>query len=311
MIRALVAALTGAASVWFVVLALFPPTRRLGPRVAPYSQRARLLMGQSIDAELLTDTPHTNPAHTATVLSPLIHTGAQRLSELLDTGGDDAITRRLRQAGWRDLTPDQYRLRQLASTAKGLGLFVTVALLLAPNGTAILIAAAAGVVWGAMRWRARLDRMTQQRRDRIRAELYTVAQLLAIQLRAGTSPIVAVRELATRGGGAVSTDLADALDAIDHGATTSTALERLATDTPEPAAGRLYRTLATAETGAGDTLTDALLKMADDLRSQRREALERLATRRRFQMILPTVALMGPVMLVLLGAPIPTFIFGP
>jgi Flp pilus assembly protein TadB len=161
-----------------------------------------------------------------------------------------------------------------------------------------------------MRWRARIDRMTQQRRDRMRAELYTIAQLLALQLRAGTTPIVAIRELVDRGGGAVSDDLADVLDAIDHGATTRAALERLATDTPEPAAARLYRTLAAAETGSGDTLTDALLKTADDLRSQRREDVERLATRRRFQMLVPTVVVMGPVMLLLLGAPIPTFIFG-
>jgi hypothetical protein len=310
MIRAFVAALAGGTFAAALVLAVFRPASRLGPRVAPYAQRARLLMGQSVDATVLADDPGTGPDLRGQILAPLWQAGARRLSDLLDAGGDQDITRRLWQAGWRDLTPEQYRLRQLGSTAKGFGIAVAVTLLMAPNGSSVLVAAVAGLVWGSMRWRARLDRMTEQRKDQMRAELYTVAQLLAIQLRAGTSPIVAIRELATRGGGAVSDDLADALDAIDHGATTRAALERLAIDTPEPAAGRLYRTLAAAETGAGDTLTDALLAMADDLRSQRREEVERLATRRRFQMILPTVAVMGPVLLVLIGAPIPTFIFG-
>lgn len=310
MIRAFAAALAGGIAVAAALLALMPPTKRLGPRVAPYSQRARLLMGQSVDATLLVDQSGVEPDMRGQVLAPLVGAGARRLSDLLDTGTDDDLNRRLWQAGWRDLTPEQYRLRQLASTAQGLGLFVVIALVVSPTGSSLLIAAASGALWGAMRWRARLDRMTQRRRDQMRAELYTVAQLLAINLRAGTSPIVAIRELANRGGGAVSDDLGDALDTIDHGATTRTALERLAVDTPEPAAGRLYRTLAAAETGAGDTLTDALLKMADDLRAQRREEVERLATRRRFQMLVPTVVVMGPVMLLLLGAPIPTFIFG-
>lgn len=307
MTQALVAAFATAVAVAAVVLAVRPPTRHLGPAVAPYAQRARLLMGESVDASLLTV---PDDGARGRVLAPLVRAGARRLSDLLDTGGDDALALRVRRAGWRELTPEQYHLRQLASTALGLALFVTIALLVAPSGTSVLAAAALGSLWGVTRWRARIDRMTTRRRAQMRAELYTVAQLVAISLRAGTSPIVAVRELADRGGGALCDDLTDALDAIDHGATIRAGLERLATETPEPAAARLYRLLATAETGSGDTLADALLKMADDVRAQRREDIERLATRRRFQMLVPTIVLMGPVMLLLLAAPIPTFIFG-
>lgn len=308
MIRAVIAALASGVAAASLVLAIRPPTRRLAPRIAPYAQRARLLMGEPVDPSLLYESDTAR--HSGHVLAPLVRSAADWLSNVVDAGGDEQIARRLRQAGRRDLRPDQYRLRQLTSAAQGVGVFVVVALVSAPSPASVLLATATGAIFGAMRWRSRIDKAIQGRKETMRAELYSVAQLLAISIRAGTSPVVALRELVDRGGGAVGDDLRDALDAIDHGATQRTALERLATDTPEPAAGRLYRLLATAETGSGDVLADSLLKMADDLRAQRREDIERLVTRRRFQMLIPTVVLMAPVMLLLLAAPIPTFIFG-
>jgi pilus assembly protein TadC len=68
--------------------------------------------------------------------------------------------------------------------------------------------------------------------------------------------------------------------------------------------------LATGDIGAGDTLADALRHIANDLRTQRREDLERLAVRRRFQMLIPIVFVMGPVVLLYIAAPIPHLIFG-
>ena len=43
----------------------------------------------------------------------------------------------------------------------------------------VLLLAVAGGLWGATRWRARLERLITKRRERMRAELYTVCQLLA------------------------------------------------------------------------------------------------------------------------------------
>lgn len=308
MTRVLVAALASGIAAACLVLAIWPPTRRLAPRIAPYAQRARLLMGQPVDASLFHETGATRSD--GRVLAPLVQAAAGWLSNIVDAGGDEQIARRLRQAGRRDLRPEQYRLQQLTSAAQGMGLFVVVALVSAPSPATVLLATVTGAMWGAMRWRSGIDKAIERRKETMRAELYSIAQLLAISLRAGTSTVVALRELANRGGGAVGDELHDALDAIDHGATQRAALEHLATETPEPAASRLYRLLATTDQGTGDILADALLKMADDLRSQRREGIERLATRRRFQMLVPTVALMAPVMLLLLAAPIPTFIFG-
>jgi tight adherence protein C len=310
MTRTILAAVLLGIAAAALTLAARPPTRRLAPRVAPYAQRARLAMGRPADPSLLTaPNDQRHPIGTG-VFSPLWHATAQRLSSLIDLGGDDTLALRLRQAGWRHMTPDHCRLRQLGSTAQGLGLFVAIALVAAPSGPTVLLAAALGAIWGTTRWRTRIDKTIEARRQQIRAELYTVAQLLAISLRAGTSPHVALNELVSRARGPVSDELSDALDAIHHGATTRSALERLATQTPEPAAARLYRLIATADTGSGDTLADALLHTANDLRAQRREDIERLATRRRFQTLIPTILVMGPVMLLFLASPIPTLIFG-
>ena len=85
---------------------------------------------------------------------------------------------------------------------------------------------------------------------------------------------------------------------------------RLAHATPEPAAARLYRLLATSDVGAGETLAAALRHTANDLRAQRREDVERLAVRRRFQMLIPMIFVMAPVLVLFLAAPIPHLIFG-
>jgi Flp pilus assembly protein TadB len=232
------------------------------------------------------------------------------LSGLLDRGGDEAIARRLRQAGRRDLTPDQYRSRQLAAAVRGVVVFVALGLLAIPSGLTVVVAAGLGAIWGTSRWRSGIDRAITRRREQMRAELYSIAQILAINIRANTAPLVAVDHIVASGGGAVAEELADALAWISDGATARDAFDRLANATPEPAAARLYRLLATSDIGSGETLADALRHTATDLRAQRREDVERLAVRRRFQMLIPMIFVMGPVLVLFLAAPIPHLIFG-
>jgi hypothetical protein len=53
-----------------------------------------------------------------------------------------------------------------------------------------------------------------------------------------------------------------------------------------------------------------LLEQADELRAQRREDVERIAAKRQMSMILPNLALMAPVMILFLLAPVPRMLFG-
>ena len=314
--RELVAALLTGLAVAGVSLVVLRPTRPLAPRIEPYSQRARLLLGQTVDTSVSfrsSSTSSGDPRGTAGgngVLAPVLSAVAARLSALVDAGGDAAVQLRLRHAGRRDLTPDRYRLQQLAATVQGVGIFAVAALVVAPSGATVLLAGAFGGVWGASRWRAKFDRAITRRREQMRAELYTVAQMLAIHLQAGSSPLVAVEGLTRRGAGEVAAEMGEALEWIAAKTSARQAFERLAAETVEPAAAHLYRLLATSDTGAGDTLALALLHTANDLRTQRREDVERLAARRRFQMLLPMILIMGPVLLLFLVAPLPTLILG-
>ncbi len=58
-----------------------------------------------------------------------------------------------------------------------------------------------GVVFGASRLRGRLERGIADRRERIRLELYTVNQLLAMHVRTGAGPVQATQRIVDRGRG--------------------------------------------------------------------------------------------------------------
>jgi hypothetical protein len=50
--------------------------------------------------------------------------------------------------------------------------------------------------------------------------------------------------------------------------------------------------------------------LSEDLRDARREDLRRVATKRRAAMLVPTIAILAPIMLLFIAAPLPSVIFG-
>jgi hypothetical protein len=87
------------------------------------------------------------------------------------------------------------------------------------------------------------------------------------------------------------------------------ALHRAAQLTPEPEAARTYNVLATAHERGSD-LAGALLALSKDLRQARREDLQRDAARRRLLLVFPMIVVLAPLVLLFLGAPLPSLIFG-
>jgi Flp pilus assembly protein TadB len=285
------------------------PTRRLRPRIQIYAQLARSRLGTGIDTAVVGQLHPDTAGAVGRVLGPIVTGAARRLSNLIDAGGDDTIARRLRQAGYRDTTPEQHRIRQLAWTVAGTTLGAALGLLLTGSAAVVLVLTGLGALVGATHWRNKVNQAIARRRERMRVELYTVSHLLAMYARTGHGPNEAVREVCRRGHGPVVDELVDALGWINGGTRPQAAWERLAEHTPEPAAARLYRLLASFSTTGGDTTT-ALLAASDELRSERREEVERLAVKRRGAMLIPTIALMAPVVLLFILAALPTVIFG-
>jgi Flp pilus assembly protein TadB len=121
--------------------------------------------------------------------------------------------------------------------------------------------------------------------------------------------VQAVRRIVERGDGAVVDELSDVLDMLRHGATEPAAFRRAADLTPEPAAARTYRLFATG-VERGVDLADGLRSLSDDLRDARREEIRKTAVRRRAAMLVPTIAVLAPVMLLFIAAPLPSIVFG-
>jgi len=285
------------------------PTPRLAGRVRPYTIVARADLGRSADV--------LGVAHPVTRASggvmrrlfwPPLHAIAARVGRLVETRSDDNLRLKLRQAGYHDLPPEEYRVRALGQAV----LFTTVG---ATIGIAIrsplltLLLALCGLVYGSTRWKGRIDRAIEDRRERLRLELYTVNQLLAIHLRTGAGPVQATQRIVDRGTGAMVEELDAVLTWVRSGVSEPEAFRRAAELTPEASVARTYKLFA-AGAERGVDLAGALRALSEDLRDARREDLRRVATKRRAAMLVPTIAILAPIMLLFIAAPLPSVIFG-
>ncbi len=202
-----------------------------------------------------------------------------------------------------------FRMAQLRSIAIGVGVAFLIGHLLGLSPIQRIVLVALGIVVGATRQRASLHAAIERRREKMCIEIYTVNQLLAMRVRAGGGVVHAVQDVVRRGEGEVVSELADALRLHRSGWRAGDAFRRMAELTPEPFCGRTYRLLATAEERGAD-LAPALLDLAEDVRETRRETLRRSATKRRAAMLVPTIAILAPVLLLFVAAPLPYLITG-
>ena len=208
-----------------------------------------------------------------------------------------------------DRRAHEYRVRQLAAVATGTGAGLLLGALFGQSPVVTLALGLAGFVAGLGRYRGRLDRAIDERKQRMRIEIYTINQLLAMRVRVGGGVVHAVQSIVHRGNGAVIDELAEALRYHRSGISAAAAFTRAAELTPERHCARTYSVLAAAEERGAD-LADALLSLSEDVREARREAIKRTATKRRAAMLIPTIAILAPVMLLFVIAPLPSLIFG-
>ena len=228
---------------------------------------------------------------------------------MLERRTDGALDLTLRQAGYIGVTADDYRSRVATRVLGSAALGAVLGVLVMHSAIAALGLTGCGVVFGASRVRGSLDRAVQDRRERIRLELYTVNQLLAMHVRTGAGPVQATQRVVDRGAGAVVDELQAVLLAFRNGVAEPEGFRRAAELTPEPAAARTYKLFA-AGAERGVDLADGLRALSEDLRDARREEIRRTATKRRAAMLVPTIAVLAPVMLLFIAAPLPSIVFG-
>jgi tight adherence protein C len=233
----------------------------------------------------------------------------RRIGGVLDRRTDERLERLLWQAGLPDVAPDDYRVRQAVRGVALGGLSGLVVALVLHVPLLVVGSALAGFVFGATGLRRRVEAAIAVRAARLRQELYTVNQLLALHLRTGAGPMQAVQRVVERGSGATVDELEAILAWTRGGMAEGDAFRRAAELTPEPSAARTYRLFATG-TERGADLAGALLAMSEDIRDARRDQLHKEAVRKRAAMLVPTIAILAPIMLLFIAAPLPSIVLG-
>ena len=287
---------------------LVPPTARLAPRLRPYTLGARARLGRTADVVADPADGHERGPF-GRMVAPPARAGVERLSRMVERRSDDALRLSLTQAGFYDVTPDDYRTRTVGAVVL-FGIAGAALGILALHSLVLTLALmACGAIFGASRTRGRIDRAIAERRERIRLELYTVNQLLAMHVRTGAGPIQATQRIVDRGHGVLVDELDGVLRAVRSGSSEPDAFRRAADITPEPGAARTYKLFA-AGAERGVDLAGGLRALSDDLRDARREEIRKTATKRRAAMLVPTIAVLAPVMLLFIAAPLPSIVFG-
>lgn len=297
------AAAATALAVGLVSVSVVPPPRRLRGRIEPYLTPT---LGVSERA--------ASTGWLGSVFGPIVRDAADWVGTRLDRTGAGSTLLRLRQAGWfkgmaEDSMVGAFRVMQLKSLALAVLAALVVGQLLGLSLTLRIILLGLGVVIGSTRVRGRLEKAIEARRERMKIEIYTVNQLMAMRVRAGGGVIQAVKATVDRGSGEVVAELEEALRLHRSGWRGPDAFRRIAELTPEPFCSRTYRLLASAEERGAD-LAGALLSLSEDVREMRRESIKRNATKRRAAMLAPTIAILAPVLILFVAAPLPYLITG-
>ena len=286
-----------------IVIQVVPPPRRLRSRVEPY-----------LSPTLPGLASHGRVGPIRSIFGPIVRDLANWVGRLIDGSTSGQTLMKLRQAGWYRGLPEpemiaRYRMGQLKSVVAGAAVAVLIGMALNLSVPLRVLLIGLGLVVGATRTRGRVESAIERRRELMKVEIYTVNQLLAMRVRAGGGVIQAVMAITERGHGEVVAELAEALRLHRSGWAAPDAFRRIAELSPEPFCSRTYRLLASAEERGAD-LAGALLSLSEDVRETRRESIKRSATKRRAAMLVPTIAILAPVLILFVAAPLPYLITG-
>ncbi|MGN6472024.1 MAG: type II secretion system F family protein [Mycobacteriales bacterium] len=273
-----------------------PPMRRprLDDRLAPY------LIDRPRQSRLLAATGATTSVGAAErLVGPTLKDLARRVDGWV--GGSASVRRRLARAG-SGMTLEAFRVEQVLYGAVGLGVGLLLALLAAVRGAhrspiALVIVAGVFAVFGVMLRDQRLSRQVRRREARMVAEFPTIAEMLALAVGAGESPVSALERVSRIAGGELSGEIRRVLADNRAGATIVTALEALAMRTALPAVIRFVDGMAIA-VERGTPLAEVLRAQAADAREEGRRALLEAGGRKEIAMLIPVVFFVLPVTVV-------------
>jgi tight adherence protein C len=234
----------------------------------------------------------------------LLDLAAARLDRIV--GGRVALARRLDSCGGAS-TIEQYRTSQVLWAAVGA---VPGAALMALGGIggrpSISLAGAAlivgGLAGGVAARDAALTRAIKQREATMLAELPAVADLFALAVAAGESPLGALQRIGRGGGGPLRDELRRVLTEVQQGSTLVAALDAFAARTSLTALARFLDGLVVA-VERGTPLAELLRAQAGDVRESAKRQLMEAGGRKEIAMMIPVVFLVLPTVVVFAAYP--------
>jgi tight adherence protein C len=213
--------------------------------------------------------------------------------------GETDLATRLRRSGSR-LSPGDFRLERVAwaAVASLIGLGAGLLLIITGSSPAAAgVLAATGALAGWLARDLRLRRAVRERQRAIERQLPTLADLLALGVSAGASPVVALERAASTMRGPLALEVADVVADIRGGRPVDAALGDLSARTGVRAVQRFVDGILVA-LERGTPLAAVVRAQAEDARTEERRRLVELAGRKDVSMLIPVVFLVLPTVVV-------------
>lgn len=232
------------------------------------------------------------------VFGPGLRRAASGVGDVL--GGSASVTRRLERLG-SPMSLDDFRIRQVVWGATGLaGAVAACGLLWSERRTPVpilLVICVLGFVGGVLWCDNHLSSQVSDREREMQAELPIVADLLALAVAAGESPVAGLERIVRVSHGALTEELGQVIADVRTGTPMADAFDRLAARTGVVGIARFAEGLAIA-VERGTPLVDVLHAQAADVRESARRALIEAGGRKEVAMMIPVVFLILPVTVV-------------
>jgi tight adherence protein C len=265
---------------------------RLADRLAPY-------LGDAVTPSGLLARPAVTAAPfpvTRRLLGPVLREAVALLDRLV--GGSTSVRRRLRGLGAR-ASPEEFRLEQVVCGLCGMLLAAVLALAGsrlrgAIDPVLVTLVALGGLLAGVLARDWWLSRQLQRREQAMLAEFPVVADLLALSVVAGESPVDALDRVCGLTGGELAGDLRRALARAHAGTPVTRALAELEEQTTLDVFARFLSGVVIA-IERGTPLADVLRAQAVDVREVGKRALLEAGGRKEISMMVPVVFLVLPV----------------
>ncbi|MET1039022.1 MAG: type II secretion system F family protein [Aeromicrobium sp.] len=234
-----------------------------------------------------------------TVVDAVFGPPLRRVGELVGEvlGGSASVSRRLERLG-SSTSVEDFRIRQVVWGVAGLGGGIAVAAALWSGRRAgvpvLLVICVLGFVAGVLWCDQHLSSRVTAREREMQAEFPVVADLLALAVAAGESPVAGLDRIMRVCHGALADELARVVADVRTGAPIAAAFDALATRTGVTSIARFAEGLAIA-VERGTPLVDVLHAQAADVRESGRRELIEAGGRKEVAMMIPVVFLILPV----------------